>query len=216
MQNREVYGTSGPRILLWFDLLNAGGSAGARTPMGSTAELVHAPIFQVRAVGSLEQNPGCPAASGEALGAERLEYLCRGECYNPGEARRLITRIEVVRVRPQVVAGEPIAPLIEDAWRTFACDPNPSGCSITFSDPDFERSGRDALYYVRAIEEPIDAINVDSLRCVYDDAGRCISVDACTGDAPASDDCLGETEQRAWSSPIFVEWSSAPESGGSL
>ncbi|MDP6979284.1 MAG: DUF3604 domain-containing protein [Myxococcota bacterium] len=204
MQRREVYGTSGPRILLWFDLLNASGTTGGRVAMGGSTTLDRAPIFQVRATGSLEQNPGCADASHEALGEERLEFLCRGECYNPSDARRVITRIEVVRIRPQIERDEPIDPLIEDAWRVFECEPDPAGCSVTFTDPEFADSARDAVYYVRAIESPSQAVNADLLRCTYDDAGHCLEVDICSGDTPASDDCLAETEQRAWSSPIFV------------
>ncbi len=204
MQRREVYGTSGPRILLWFDLLNASGTTGGRVSMGASTTLDRAPIFQVRATGSLEQNPGCSDASHEALGEERLEFLCRGECYNPADTRRVITRIEVVRIRPQIERDEPVDPLIEDAWRVFECEPDPAGCSVTFTDPEFADSARDALYYARAIEAPSQAVNADLLRCTYDDAGRCLEVDICTGDTPASDDCLAETEQRAWSSPIFV------------
>ena len=60
MQRREVYGTSGPRILLWFDLINAPGSRGRSVPMGGEARIGVAPIFQVRALGSFEQKPGCP------------------------------------------------------------------------------------------------------------------------------------------------------------
>jgi len=209
MQRKEVYGTSGPRILLWFDLMNPPGSAGNRIAMGGEAALRHAPIFQVRAIGSFVQKPGCPEDSADALGSGELERLCRGECYNPSDARRVITRIEVVRVRPQNSPGEDVGPLIDDVWRRFDCEPDPAGCSVTFSDPEFETAGRDALYYVRAIESPSQAINADLLRCDYDEAGRCISVDACTGETPASDDCLAETEQRAWSSPIFVEWGGA-------
>jgi hypothetical protein len=206
MQRKEVYGTSGPRILLWFDLLNGSGTAGGRTPMGGSAGLSAAPIFQVRAVGSFEQKPGCPESSQTALGEDGLESLCRGECYHPSERRRQITRVEVVRIRPQAAPDEPIDPLIEDAWRVFECDPDPAGCSVTFTDPEFDRAGRDALYYVRAIEAPTPAVNAGLLRCETDAAGRCLSVNACTGEAPFEDDCLAETEQRAWSSPIFVEW----------
>ncbi|MBW1882613.1 MAG: DUF3604 domain-containing protein [Deltaproteobacteria bacterium] len=208
LQRREVYGTSGPRIMLWFDLMNATGTSGGRVAMGGRSALARPPIFQVRATGSLVQKPGCPQESHDALGAEGIERLCRDECYNPSDERRLISRIEVVRIRPQIAADEPIDPLIEDAWRVFECEPNPAGCSVTFSDPDFSESGRDAIYYVRAIEAPSMAINADGLRCRVDDAGRCLEVDACTGDTPASDDCLAQTEQRAWSSPISLEWTS--------
>ena len=57
---REVYATSGPRILLWFDLMNPPGSRGKRLPMGTALESSETPVFQVRAVGSFEQNLGCP------------------------------------------------------------------------------------------------------------------------------------------------------------
>ncbi len=209
MQRKEVYGTSGPRILLWFDLLNAPGSTLGTVPMGGEARMSEAPIFQVRAVGSFEQEPGCPEDSISALGDRELERICRGECYNPTDTRRPITRIEVVRIRPQQRSGEPVDGLIEDVWKRFECNPDPSGCSITFSDADFASGGRDALYYVRAIEAPIMAINADGARCRKDERGRCVEVNLCTGDAPVDDDCLSETEQRAWSSPIFVEWGGA-------
>jgi hypothetical protein len=206
MEQREVYGTSGPRILLWFDLLNAPGIRGGRLPMGGTAELSQAPIFQVRATGSFVQKPGCPEESQVALGEEGIERLCRGDCYNPDDERRGISRIEVVRIRPQIEQDEPIDPLIEDAWRVFQCDPDPAGCSVSFTDPEFETSGRDVIYYARAIEAPSMAVNAGGLRCVYNDKGECLETNACPGSTPASDECMSETEQRAWSSPITVGW----------
>ena len=205
-QRREVYGTSGPRILLWFDLLNPPGTRGRSIPMGGEIAMDANPIFQVRAAGSFEQEPGCPDYAATALGPERLEHVCKNECYNPSATRRPITRIEVVRIRPQATPGEPIAPLIEDPWRSFECDSSLEGCAVTFEDPDHTRGGRDAVYYVRAIEAPASGINVDGLRCELDAAGSCVRVDVCGLDGDRSDDCLGEAEPKAWSSPIFVDW----------
>jgi hypothetical protein len=207
LERREVYGTSGPRILLWFDLLN--GSGGRELAMGAQSTQRSAPIFQARAVGSLEQLPGCAARAGEALGAERLARLCAGECYRPSERRRLVTRIEVVRIRPQQREDEALGPLIEDPWRVFACDPDPEGCVVTFSDPDFEGAARDAVYYVRAIEAPSPHINADPLRCERDAEGRCLATRECGADP--SDECYDEAEERAWSSPIFVDYGVAGE-----
>ena len=68
--------------------------------------------------------------------------------------------------------------------------------------PNFVAGGRDALYYVRAIQHPTQAINAAALRC---EGEGCESVRPCHGDWRTSDDddCLSETEERAWSSPIF-------------
>jgi len=206
MLRREVYGTTGPRILLWFDLLNPPGSRGVKLSMGGQVEQSANPIFQVRAVGSLAQLPGCPDFASNSLSPQRLTHLCKGECYNPSDRRRLITRIEVIRIQPQNHPGEPVASLIRDPWRSFTCQPNPAGCSITFEDPDFAEEGRDTLYYVRAIEEPAPAVNADNLRCEYDEKGECVKVHLCGGAGAEADDCLAEHEPRAWSSPIFVDF----------
>jgi hypothetical protein len=205
LQRREVYGTSGDRILLWFDLLNA--PSGARVPMGGEVKMNGAPSFEVRAVGALRQAPGCPDSSASALGAERLKHLCRDECYNPTDERKLIARIEVVRIRPQATPGEDVAGLIEDPWLVHACPADPAGCTFRFEDPAHASDGRDALYYVRAIEEPSKAVNAGNLRCEYDGDGNCVKVKPCHGDfrTDEDDDCLAETEERAWSSPIYVD-----------
>ena len=203
LKRREVYGTSGPRILLWFDLTN--GPAGS-VPMGGEAALGVAPHFRVRAVGSFKQKPGCPDWSAQALGPERLERLCRGECYNPSDQRLRITRLEVVRIRPQTEKGESVDRLIEDPWRRLDCPGDPAGCVAEFDDPEFVVGGRDAIYYVRAIQEPTPAVNGGGLRCDRDAEGRCVQVHPCYGDyrTPADDDCLQAVEERAWSSPVYV------------
>jgi len=209
LEARETYATSGPRILLWFDLLNPPSAgtrgAGSEAPMGSAVAMAQAPIFRVRAAGSRKQLPGCPESSTRALPAERLERLCGGECFHPSDERRRITRIEVVRIRPQRHADEDLGPLIEDPWQSFACDDDPAGCVVTFSDSDYPASGRDAVYYARPIEEPSPTINGATLRCEPGDGASCERPAPCDPWAPDDDDCLAPAEHRAWSSPIFVD-----------
>lgn len=203
LERREVYGTSGPRILLWFDLI----SLEPAVAMGSASTTREEPRFRVHAVGAFEQKPGCPDYATHALGAERVRQLCKGECYNPGDDRHAITRIEVVRIRPQQSDDEPPSALIDDPWRSFPCSGDPSGCTVEFSDPEYGASERDATYYVRAIQEPTPAVNGGQLRCEERDAdGRCQRVHPCYGDyrTRLDDGCLEDVEERAWSSPIFL------------
>jgi hypothetical protein len=205
LKRKEVYGTSGPRIMLWFELLN--GPDGSIKAMGSEVAMRETPRFRVRAVGSRIQSPGCPDFVDGALGAERLEALCMGECYNPGESRRLIERIEVVKVQPRLDAYEDVANLIEDRWRSLDCIPDEAGCVFEFDDPDFVSDGRDSVYYVRALEEPSGLVNGANLRCVYDDSGTCIETRPCRsgGLGEDADECIEPARARAWSSPIFVD-----------
>jgi hypothetical protein len=204
LARREAYGTSGPRILLSFDLVN--GPKG-RAPMGSHVAMGETPRFRVRAVGALVQLPGCPTESANGLSPERLRALCHGECHHPGDARHRIEAIEVVRIRPQVHPDEDVGDLIEDPWLRHVCPADPGGCRFDFEDPDHAASGRDAVYYVRALQEPTPAINADTLRVERDAEGRALAVRPCHGGfrTAADDDCLAPARERAWSSPIFVD-----------
>ena len=204
LERKEVYGTSGDRILLWFDLVSGGG----RQPMGTIVTQSTIPEFEVNALGAFEQKDGCPADSHRALSQDRLERLCGAQCYFPGDRRKRIDRIEVVRIQPQVNAFEEVGSLIEDPWRVLPCEDQGNGCTVRFSDPEYRSAGRDALYYVRALQAASPTVNGENLRCEYDEAGQCISVSPCSvNDATAyDDDCLADVEERAWSSPIFVDY----------
>jgi hypothetical protein len=212
LQRKEAYATSGERMLLWFHLLNAEHPDGSFGPvaMGGEARMGEAPHFEVRAVGSYRQKPGCPDYAVRNATPERLAQLCAGESYNPSDERKRVTRIEVVRIRPQREAGEPVVELVEDPWLVRACPADPDGCVVRFEDPDFVAGGRDSVYYARAIQEPRERVNAGHLSCTRNDQGECVELDPCYGDFRTSrdDDCTAPAEERAWSSPIFVDHAS--------
>ena len=192
LKNKNVYGTSGPRILLWFDLIN---SPQGKASMGSNITMSQNPRFVVRAAGSFKQNSGCSVESLDALSSDRLEYLCAGECYNPSNDRYVLEHIEVVKITPQSYVGESIKPLIQDPWKTIPC--NGTGeCIVEFEDQNFSR---DSVYYVRAIQEATPAINGASL-------SQREEFKLCKGSfrTDLNDDCLSLANERAWSSPIYV------------
>lgn len=248
LKRKETFGTSGPRMLLWFDMIEPA-AAPAPVPvveaaeaaeseeaaqadvaateasdvapvaapdaepvivasMGATVESSAVPTFRVKAVGAFKQQPGCPDHAGAALTDERFESLCRGECYNPTDTRHVIDRIEIIRIRPQIDGTEDVADLIDDAFITHQCQPDESGCSFTFTDPEYADLGRDTLYYARAVQEKTPAINGANLRCDYDDDGNCIKVNPCYADyrTDADDACTADVGHRAWSSPIYVNY----------
>jgi hypothetical protein len=185
----------------------------ATYPMGSTVTQSHNPRFEVNVAGAFEQKSGCPPDVVSALSADRLQHLCRGECYNPSDRRKRIDRIEVVRIRPQIFQGEPVESLIQDPWRVLPCPKDSATCRVAFFDPDFSIDKRDTVYYVRAIEQASPTINGDQLRCKKDERGQCVSVNPCFATAPTDlrDDCLASAEERAWSSPIFVDYGEAED-----
>jgi hypothetical protein len=191
LKNKNVYGTSGPRILLWFDLIN---SPDGKKSMGSEIIMSQNPQFLVRAAGSFKQSPGCAEESIDSLSSERLEYLCAGECYNPSNERHNIERIEVIKITPQSYAGEAVSPLIQDAWKVFQC--NSQECRIQFEDENYSR---DSVYYVRAIQEKTPAIN--GMQPSQENDYK-----LCKGSfrTDLDDNCLGNINERAWSSPIYI------------
>ena len=207
-KRRETYGTSGPRILLWFDLITENGLV----PMGSEFTIDNIPTFQVKAVGSFKQKPGCPDYSLGKRSAEDIKKLCMNECFNPGSERYAVTRIEVIKVLPEINESEDPNDLIIDPWKIFECEENKAVCRIRFQDEDFLTDNREATFYVRAIQEPTERINGKNLRCTYDDEGNCIQTNFCYGGykTDINDNCISMSEERAWSSPIYLSPSINP------
>ena len=203
LYERQVYATSGERILLWFNLLD---SKEGLIPMGNELTLSKKPIFEVRAIGSFKQNPGCPDYVYTAMKSEEISRLCLNECYNPSNERNKIDRIEIVKIVPTTELDS-ISTSIQDPWKVFICKDTGEGCSVNFVDDEYVLNNKSSLYYVRAIQEETNAVGGDPLRCELNEAGECIKIKPCYSSGPdfdPNDDCLAPVGERAWSSPIFL------------
>ncbi len=201
--NRNTYGTSGPRILLWFDLLN--NSAGNIT-MGSEAVQQHNPTFRAKAVGSPKMLPGCPKYVIERMGEDFIQDVCNNQCYNPSKERYRISRIEIVKIQQQTSSEEDIGLLINDPFKVYHCPEDSAVCEYVFTDDHYFTEKRSAAYYARIIQEETESVNANNVKCEYDENGKCLRSNPCN---PLETDCMGGAEERAWSSPIFLD----PNSG---
>ena len=138
------------------------------------------------------------------MGKDEIQRICKGECYNPTDERKIIKRIEVIRIRPQIYEKEELAKLIEDPWKSHTCRESAEGCKFRFTDGRYLSGERDSVYYVRVYQEDQNVINGAQLNCEYDAEGRCIKVRPCkTG---TTDNCLAKRPELAWSSPIYVNF----------
>ena len=204
LYKREVYATSGERILLWFNLKKDN----EIIPMGSETSFSRIPVFEVKAVGSYKQMPGCPDYVTNTMSKDEISRLCLNECYNPSNERNKIDRIEIVKIIPteKLYALEDA---IQDPWQVFECEDYGEGCSISFEDADYTEEKVSSLYYVRAIQEETLAVGGDPLRCELNSQGECIKINPCYASGPdfnPNDDCLAPIGERAWSSPIFLNY----------
>ncbi len=202
LQRREVYGTSGPRIVVrmfgGFDLPDdlcehddfaaigyaSGVAMGADlAPPAGSALATRGPAFAALAL----RDPGGDGGPGAALERIQIVKLWLEE----GEARE--------RVVDVVDAGEGSLPL-----DLRSCDPGDGGrpalCSV-WRDPDFDPAQR-ALYYARVLEIPTcrwstRACQAAGVEC-SDPASVASGWQSCCDPAwPKS------VQERAWTSPIW-------------
>ena len=245
LRNRNVYGTSGPRIELWFYMTNPPASATCiegdpgECPMGSLLPNIPAdfiPRFRVHAKGAQQASTECagqPAPPNWEGGPTAFyQDICRGQCFHVTSEldadRTQILYLEVVRVLRgwlgtdgtsdyteftvdttlddgvfgEGEAGEAIRTV--DTIRLRCTGAGPMGaqnCWADFEDPQWSTivaRGGNAVYYVRAIQEETTAYNGPTGTA---NEQACDNPDAEEG-RPRS--CFGPTNERAWSSPIFL------------
>ncbi|RMF18608.1 MAG: DUF3604 domain-containing protein [Candidatus Dadabacteria bacterium] len=202
LKRRETYGTSGPRISLWF----WAAANDTEVTMGGRLAANASPVFQFEALGGPVEQPGCSDATTARWGQSTVENICLNACFNPSPRRSGIDRIEVVRIRPQQTPDERIVSLIDDPWKVIR---NPDRDSAgrpsarfrgSFTDPEYATGARDAIYYIRVIQEPTPSVNGQPMK-----PGPDGSLEPCPLHYNG-DDCLSLAEERAWSSPIYVDW----------
>lgn len=121
--------------------------------------------------------------------------MCR-RVLQPNKRKTYYYRIEVIKITPQSYAGEAINPLINDVWKSISCKGR-SECTVEFEDQNYSR---DSVYYVRAIQELTPAINGKNASAGSEEFQLCKG----SFRTNLANDCLSEANERAWSSPIYL------------
>ena len=119
-----------------------------------------------------------------------------------------IAAIEVVRIRPQRTADEPVGAPDRGRLAAFRVRAGSGGLRGSVRGRRVRRLARATPSTTCARSRPpTPAINGANLRTEFDAEGRAVRVSPCLGGyrTPASDDCLAPVQERAWSSPIYVD-----------
>ena len=194
MRRREVYGTSGPRIVLrlfggWdypanlcdsAELVRDGYAKGV--PMGADLPVrpdgASAPKFVVSAL----QDPGSARVPGTPL--QRIQII-KGSLDAGGQAY----------LRVYDVAGDKDNGATVDLDNCQIAGPGAASLCTVWTDPDFDPS-QIAYYYARVIENPV---------CRWS-RQLCVSLPAADRPAACDDPEVPLTiQERAWSSPIWYD-----------
>ena len=166
----------------------------ARCRWAPRSTLDETPRFRVRAVGAFKQKPGCPELRRvKALAPERLERLCRGECYNPSDERQLHHAHRGGAHPPAGAPGEPVGAADRGSVAALRLPARPGRLRRRVRRPRLRRR-RARRRLLRARHPGADAGRQrrrPALRATTT-TGNCVEVHPCYGDyrTPYDDDCL--------------------------
>ena len=83
----------------------------------------------------------------------------------------------MIKILPQQFENEPVEGLSRRCVENISLQQHQ--LQISFEDEQFSIGKRDAVYYVRAIEEPSPTLSADPLGCEFDENGECIKAEIC-------------------------------------